>query len=83
MTAYCQEVTLFVARYSLFVKSEKHKITNGHVASTVFLFFTNDERRITNHVSFDSTADIAGMLCQPVKPLIHVDDNQLFFLLMA
>ncbi len=58
VTAFCQEETLFVVRYSLFDKSEQHKITNGHVASTVSLFFTNDEQRITSNVAFDSTADL-------------------------
>jgi len=37
--AYCLKATLFVARYSLFDKSEKHENTNGYMASAVSLFF--------------------------------------------
>jgi len=37
---------------------------NGHVASTVSLFFTNDERRITSNVAFDSESDNSWAITQ-------------------
>ncbi len=62
MTTNCQKAALFVARYSSLVircslKAKNMETGNGHVASTVSLFFTNDERRITSNVAFDSESD--------------------------